>query len=118
MGIFGFFSPQTEERLHRHLSEILTEYYKIKALVERQRALSDHLRNIHARIDSINYGIKHANSIGDRSQRLALLQQLVESEKKMLSVQKMLARDLEITSEKVISIERKTRHTARQMKSS
>ncbi|MBI3034352.1 hypothetical protein HYY72_04275 [Candidatus Woesearchaeota archaeon] len=116
MGIFSFFAPQTEERLHRHLSEILTEYYKIKALVERQKSLSDHLRNIHSRIDSINYGIKHANSIEDRSQRLALLQHLVDSERKMLSVQRMLARDLQATSERIIQIERKTRHTASQMR--
>lgn len=116
MGLLSFLFPQTEERLHRHLSEILADYHKIRAVVEAERSLGEQLRHIHSRIDTINAGIRHANSIQNRSQRLAVLHQLVESERQMLSVQKMLASELLKRAGKVIQFERKTEQAAKRIR--
>ncbi len=116
MGLFGFLSRNTEEMLHQRLSEILAEYHKLKALLEQQKALSEHITHIHRRIDSINSGIRHANSLQDQAQRLSLLHHLVQTEKQMLGAQRMLARQLELSAGKAISLERRTERSARQIR--
>ncbi|MBI4438857.1 hypothetical protein HY640_02915 [Candidatus Woesearchaeota archaeon] len=116
MGILSFFSPQTEERLHQKLAELLSEYHKLKALIERHRALSSQITHIHSRIDSINSGIRQAQSIQNKTNRMNLLQQLVQSEKGMLSVQKRLATDLKHNAERIIHSGKKLRLAADPLK--
>ena len=116
MGLLSFFSPQNEERLHQQLADILAEYHRLKAIIEQQRALTEHIRNIHSRIDVINSGIRHASTISDKPQRMSLLQHLVGSERQMLAEQRRLASRLEQSTKQVIALEKKTEHSARFLK--
>ncbi len=113
MGILSFFSPQSEERLHSQLEFILTEYHHVKALVEKERALSEHIKQIHSRIDAINANIRHANSMAAGPSKIQYLQQLIHSEKIMLEEQKRLARELKHSAGKVISLERRKERVAK-----
>ncbi|GEM_PF-6860191 len=116
MGIFGFFAPMKEEALHRALAEILTDYHKVKAILEREKAQAEHLRHVHMRMDSIQAAIRHANIIPDRAQRLAVLSQYVSAEKPMLALHKQLAAQLEQSARQAERYEKKAAHAARRLR--
>lgn len=117
MGILSFFAPQKEEQLHRALAEILAEYHKVRAILERQRAQAEHLRNIHMRMDGIQAAIRHANTIPDRAQRLAVLQQHVMAERPLLALHKNLAAQLEQSAKQIERFEKRAAHAARRLRS-
>ncbi len=113
MGILSFFSPQSENRLHEQLNFIITEYHHVKALLEKERSLSEHLKQVHSRIDEMNSKIRYANSLPSGPSKMQYLQQLIHSEKIMLDEQKRLARELKNRTGDVIRLERKKEKAAR-----
>lgn len=116
MGILSFFAPQKEEQLHRALAEILADYHKVRAILEREKAQAEHLRHVHMRMDSIQAAIRHANTIPNRAQRLAVLHQYVSAEKPMLALHKQLASQLEQSARQAERFEKRTAHAARRLK--
>ncbi len=117
MGILNFFSQQTEERLHQHIAQIINEYHQLKALLERQKAVSEHINHIHKRIDAINSALRSANAMPPGEAKMHYLHQLVQSEKHLLEAQKKLASNLEYCARKAEHIEKRTAASARRIRS-
>lgn len=113
MGLFDLFG-RSEERLHRELSEILSEYHKLIPLIQAQKGLSEQLTNIHKRVDAINSAIR-ASSTHTGPERIQYLHQLVKSERELLHAQKAVARTLVDNSKRIIYLEKKTEKAAREL---
>ncbi|MBI2133675.1 hypothetical protein HYU11_03260 [Candidatus Woesearchaeota archaeon] len=116
MGLFGFFSQQSEEKLHAQIALILSEYHKLKALLEREKALADQISHVHKRIDAINAGIRDMNTRPSGPDKIHYLQQLVQSEKGLLEMQKRFSRELEERAGEANRRQRRVEHASREIK--